>query len=100
LTGGFNKDSTVITLMKYCYEAKEKALTWGYSGTESDRIKLSGRYLILPVGQETKMESVVDLEVKIPIIGGGIAKFVLKEVESSVRSALPILERHAKALDA
>ena len=61
------------------------------------RIQLSGRYQLAARGPDrTTVQTEVTIEVKIPLLGGTIAKMIAGSMEKSARQEIALLEEHAR----
>ena len=79
---GVDKSKTEITHTRYVWDLKAMKATWTYQSSHGTTIKVSGTDQIEPAGGETRVTSVFNIDVKIPLVGGKIEKTVVKEVES------------------
>jgi hypothetical protein len=91
MTGGLDK-ATLNTLNKSTWDRGARTLTWVYVGQESERIKVSGVYRMLPTATGTRVDHDVTVEVAIPLLGGQVAKLIAKGFEA----AFPGVERRLK----
>jgi hypothetical protein len=64
------------------------------------RIQLSGRYRLAARDDRTAIQSEVTIEVKIPLLGGTIAKMIAGSMEKSAGLEMKLLEEHASGAQA
>ena len=72
-----------------------KTLTWVYGNAKgSSRLELSGVYTLTPLGDQTRLEHEVEINVRIPLIGGRISKFIGKQFEGTFPEHQVLLKKH------
>lgn len=94
-TGGLDKTSHTHTILTHRYTASNKTLTWVYGNAKgSSRLELSGVYTLTPLGDQTRLEHEVEINVRIPLIGGRISKFIGKQFEGTFPEHQVLLKKH------
>ena len=84
-TGGLDRSKRENSTTTSRYRVADRVLTWNYQGANGDkRFVLRGTYRLTPEGEQTRMVHEVQVEVRIPLIGRQIAKFIVKSFEKDV----------------
>jgi hypothetical protein len=84
-TGGLDRSKRENSSTSSCYRVADRVLTWEYRAANGDkRFVLRGTYRLSPEGEQTRMVHEVQVEVRIPLIGRQIAKFIAKSFEKDV----------------
>lgn len=97
-TGALNRDDTTHTILSFCWEASRRTMTWRYGNASgASRLQLGGVYRLTPNGDQTQVEHEVEVEVKIPLIGGQISKFIAREFEKTFPAHRALLRRHVQS---
>lgn len=80
---GVDKTKTENAKAHYIWDLKSKSCQWTYASNNafSDRVKVWGSLRIKELPGETELVSDVNIEVKIPLIGGKAESMVIAEVE-------------------
>lgn len=98
-TGGLDKSTTMNTRSDYRWKAGKKTLSWVYHGDGGDRFSLSGIYTLTPQGEKTQLRHEVTVEIRIPLLGKQIEKFVIKEFEQPDPRYEKLMERYLDKLE-
>lgn len=84
-TGRLDKKTREATSMTSVYDKASRVLTWNYQDAKNDkRFVLRGTYRLHPEGEQTRMVHEVQIEVRIPLIGRQIAKFIARQFEKDI----------------
>ena len=94
-TGGIDRSKKVNSRTVYRYQKASRTLHWHHVAEEEERVKVSGQTRLISMGEQTRIERDVDIDVRIPIIGKGIKKIIEREfrkgfgrVESQIKEIL------------
>ena len=72
-------------------------LTWSYHGEAGDRMRLGGVYRITPDGADaSEIAHDIDVEVRVPVIGGQIAKLVARDLDRPRSYYAALLAKHMR----
>ena len=83
-TGGLDKSGTTNTILTFTYQKRDRELKWIYGNASgSSRLELSGIYRISPEGEQTRVEHEVEINVRIPLLGGTISKVIAREFKGT-----------------
>ncbi len=94
-TGGLNKNDHTHTILTHTYTAASRTLTWVYGNAKgSSRLELAGVYTLTPLGDQSRLEHEVEINVRIPLIGGKIAKFICKQFQGTFPEHQALLKKH------
>lgn len=98
--GKLDRSATAAAVIASEADLTAARIEWRYRTEESGgRIQLAGRYQLGARGSDrTSVQSEVTIEVKIPLLGGAIAKMIAGGVERSARREMELLEEHARRL--
>ncbi len=97
-TGGLNKNDHTHTILTHKYTAANRTLTWVYGNAKgSSRLELAGVYTFFPQGESTRLEHEVEINLRIPLIGGKISKFIAKQFEGTFPEHQALLKKHLDA---
>jgi hypothetical protein len=85
--GAIDRSGTCTSTTRNTWDGVRRTLSWVYSGGAAPaRMAVSGVYRLRAEGERTAVEHEVTIEVKVPIIGGQIAKLAAREfVETAPR---------------
>jgi hypothetical protein len=92
--GKLDKSGTARAVTESVYRDKDRTLRWVYKGPEK-RVSIAGTYRLEPAGEQTRVFHETDIDVRIPVVGGRIAKVIAKEFGKAMPRVQRILERHA-----
>ena len=92
--GKLDKSGTARAVTESVYRDKDRTLRWVYKGPET-RVSIAGTYRLEPAGEQTRVFHETDIDVRIPVIGGRIAKVIAEEFGKAMPRVQRILERHA-----
>lgn len=94
-TGGLDKNDYTHTILTHTYTAHNRTLTWIYGNASgSSRLELSGVYTLTPQGGQTRVEHEVEINLRIPLIGGRISKFIAKQFEATFPEHQALLKKY------
>ncbi len=96
--GKLDRSRTAAAVIASEADLEASRVEWRYRTEEGGgRIQLAGRYqLSARGGERTQVQSELTIEVKIPLLGGAIAKMIAGSVEKSARREMELLEEHAR----
>ncbi|PKN46241.1 MAG: hypothetical protein CVU59_06620 [Deltaproteobacteria bacterium HGW-Deltaproteobacteria-17] len=80
---GVDKSKTESILIKTRWNLKERHAEWTWEGPQGKKVIVSGSMHIKPQGDHSSLVSTLDVEVKIPLVGGQVEKMVIKEIDKS-----------------
>ena len=95
-TGGLDRSKTVKTIIEHRYDPSDWTLRWLYkkgSGSPS-KLHLAGTYTLRAAAGGTKVTHEVEIEVKIPLVGGSIARLIAGEFKKELPVREGILRSH------
>ena len=94
-TGGLNKNDHTHTILTHTYTAATRTLTWVYGNAKgSSRLELSGVYTLTPQGDQTRLEHEVEINLRIPLIGGKISGYIAKQFQGTFPEHQALLKKH------
>lgn len=93
LTGGIDRRETVASVTRNEYDAAVGTLRWSYQSGNSERIAISGTYRLLPDGDGTRLVHDVTVDVRMPLVGGRVAKYIAGEMEKSLSVQDRLMEK-------
>lgn len=95
MTGGIDRSRTSHARTVYSWDGRG-TLRWEYTSGGTTRINISGVYRLAPSGDGgTRVSYEVQVEVRVPLVGGTIAGLVARELEQSHSAMVELLTRHA-----
>ena len=80
---GIDKSKTETNQTTNEWDLSARKAKWTLSTTHSDRVRVWGAVRIEASGEQADLIPEVNVEVKIPLLGGKIEKYVGKEIEKS-----------------
>lgn len=95
-TGKLDKSGTIQTHTEYRWDGRTRKLHWTHIDPEGDRVKVGGVTTLISEGAGTRVERVVNIDIRIPIIGRGIAKIVEREFRKGLERSSKLLDRIAR----
>ena len=78
---GINKNKTETTWTIFNWDLKRRRAEWTYRGVHS-RAKVWGDISIVPDGDGASLTENFHVEIKIPLVGRGVEKIVIRETEA------------------
>lgn len=90
LTGGLDRSATIASCTRSVWDRGAGTIRWSYESGNSERITIEGVYHLRPDGPDgpggpaTRMVQEVSVEVRMPLVGGRVAKYILGEMEKSM----------------
>jgi hypothetical protein len=75
-TGKLDKSVLENSTTHYTYDRRANRLDWRYEGPEGKRVDVHGVTLLTPQGDGTRVQREVEIQIKIPVVGRGLAKIV------------------------
>ena len=94
-TGKIDRGKTVRALTRCVWDGGARTLRWTYTTEASERFRMEGLYRLSARGEETHVEYQVSIDVRVPLIGGKIAKMVAKGYEERLPQIRTMLTDHA-----
>jgi hypothetical protein len=96
--GKLDRTETANAVVASECDLKAGRVEWRFRSEDGGgRIQLAGRYLLSARGPErTTVQSEVTIEVKIPLLGGTIAKLIAGSMEKTAAEEIKLLEEHAR----
>jgi hypothetical protein len=94
-TGKIDRSKTVHALTRSVWDGGAQTLRWTYTTETSERFRMEGLYRLSARGEETHVDYQVTIDVRVPLIGGKIAKMVAKGYEESLPRIKALLTDHA-----
>jgi len=95
-TGGIDKNATQRSTTEYRWEGRTSALHWKHIDEEGDRVNVGGVTRLRPEGSGTRIDREVTIDIRIPVIGRGIAKIVEREFKKGLDRSSGVLDRIAR----
>ncbi len=95
-TGGLDRSGTVETKTEYRWEGATGKLHWTHVDPEGDRVRVGGITSLRAEGSGTRVDRQVDIDIRIPVIGRGIAKIVEREFRKGLDRSAALLDRIAR----
>lgn len=69
---------------RYDWDLPGQRGSWEYSGSRGKRLRIAGRIAVMPAGNESRLVSDFEVQVRAPLIGRLIEKRILAEIEASL----------------
>lgn len=82
-TGKPNRSKKVSRVTRFTWSAARGQLSWELLDAGRSRIAVTGRYRLTADGDGTRLEREVDIEVKLPLVGGAVASVIQRQLEES-----------------
>jgi hypothetical protein len=103
LTGGLDRSATIASRTRNVWDRGAGTIRWSYESGNSERVTIEGVYRLVPDGPNggaTRMAQEISVDVRIPLVGARVAKYILGEMEKSMaqqdrRIETLLAERHA-----
>lgn len=93
-TGAVDRSGTEKSVTHYNFTASNRLLHWQHEGEDKDsRVNVHGDTRVSPDGAGARVDREVTIDIRVPIIGRGIAKIVAREFEKGIRRSQGLLER-------
>jgi len=83
-TGGLDRSATQRSITRYRFEKAPRALHWRHIGEEGGKVDIHGVTRVAPDGPGARIERDVTIDVRIPLVGRGIARIIEREFEKSL----------------
>ena len=80
---GVDKTKTESIVITTLWNLKERHAEWTWVGPHGKKVVVSGNIHIKSQGEKSLLVTTLDVEVKIPLVGGQIEKMVAKEIDKS-----------------
>jgi len=87
-TGKLDKSVLENSTTHYRYDKRSHVLYWRHEGSEGKRVDVHGETRLTPEGNGTRVHREVEIQIKIPVVGRGLAKIV----ESKFREGFDAIE--------
>lgn len=85
MTGALDRSGTVAARNHNEYDREAGTIRWRYESGNTDRVDVSGVYRFQPDGDGgTRLVHDVKVDVRIPLVGGRVAKYIAGEMEKSL----------------
>lgn len=95
-TGALDRSRTEGSVVHYEYSPASGALRWRYEGEDyGDRVRVYGVTRISAEGRGARVEREVTIDIRVPVIGRGIAKLVGKKLEEGLHHTQGLLRQMA-----
>jgi len=78
---GIDRSRTEQAVTTYTWDLKARTASWVYRDPHSERVDVRGSVRVEPSGSGSTEVDDMQIEVRIPLLGGQIEKLILKEVE-------------------
>ncbi len=85
---GADRRRTESSATRYQWELAERRGHWSYHGSRGRRLHIGGEIAVVADGDGARLDSVFEVGVDAPLIGGVIERRILAEIEAS----LPAIE--------
>lgn len=81
---GLDKSKTEAVVIKTRWNLKERHAEWTWEGSQyGKKVSVSGTISIRPQGEHCQLVSTMDVEIKIPLMGGVAEKKTLQSIEAT-----------------
>jgi hypothetical protein len=81
---GLDKSKTESVVIKTRWNLKERHAEWTWEGSQyGKKVSVSGTITIKPQGDHSQLISTMDVEIKIPLVGGVAEKKTLSTIDST-----------------
>jgi len=81
---GLDKSKTEAVIIKTRWNLKERHAEWTWEGSQyGKKVSVSGTITIRPQGEHSSLVSTMDVEIKIPLVGGVAEKKTLQTIEAT-----------------
>jgi len=94
-TGGLDRKALENSTTHYRYDKRAHVLYWRHEGSEGKRVDVHGETRLTPAGDGTRVHREVQISIKIPVVGRGLAKIVeskfregFEGIEGTIREML------------
>ena len=94
-TGTIDRGKTQHAVTRAVWDAEAQTLRWTYTTEASERFRIEGLYRLTDEGDETRVDYQVTIDVRVPLIGGAIAKRVARSYEETLQRVPALLAKHA-----
>lgn len=99
-TGKIDRSGTTDGRTRFEWKAGPRTLDWVYTpGQEAGRVDVRGRYRVEPDGSGTRLVHDYTIDIRIPIIGRGIAKIVDREFSKAFPRFEATVKRYIQQMD-
>lgn len=78
---GIDRSKTVQTTTLVTWDLKARTSHWVYSGPHGKRANVSGGTTITAAGDGCRIRTRLDVEIKVPLVGGKIEGIVVRETD-------------------
>jgi len=96
LTGGLDRNATIASCTRNVWDRSAGTIRWSYESGNSERITIEGAYHLIsdgPDGSATRMAQEISVEVRMPLVGARVARYILGELEKSMVAQDQRMER-------
>ncbi|MBN1769962.1 MAG: DUF2505 family protein [Deltaproteobacteria bacterium] len=92
-TGGIDRTRIEPSVTHYEWDLAARTCVWTWRGPQDARVGLRGRIAVRAAGAGSELETVFEVDVRIPLIGGLIERVIAGELEED----LPRFEQEVRA---
>ncbi len=96
-TGGIDRSRQERSRTEYRWDGATHTLRWTHVGEHGDRVDVGGVTRLVDEGERTRVERTVHIDIRIPVIGRGIARIVEREFRKGLDNTAAVLDRMARA---
>lgn len=94
-TGKVDRSGTNVSKTHFTYDHGQNTLSWEHiPGTKIGPMSITGVYSLYPEGERTRVVHDYQIEVRIPLLGGQIAKIVDKEFAQIIPRFERMVNKH------
>ena len=94
-TGKIDRSSTTEGRTEFHWNDTARTLAWNYTpGKDASKVEVRGKYTLRSAGSGSELAHDYTINIRIPLIGGQIAKLVNKEFCKSFPSFEALLKRY------
>ncbi|MBU0551097.1 DUF2505 domain-containing protein [Myxococcota bacterium] len=98
LTGAVDRGATEGSTIHYSYDPQRSALDWRYARQDGDpRVNISGVTRLVAEGGATRVDREVYIDLRLPVIGAGIAKLIVQGFRRGLKRNQATLKEMALA---
>jgi hypothetical protein len=83
-TGGIDRTRIEPSTTTYEWDLPARRCAWTWRGPQDSRVRLAGRIVIRAAGAASELETEIEVDVGIPLLGGVIERIIASEVEGDL----------------
>ena len=95
-SGGIDRSRTERSKTEYRWVEATQTLHWTFVGGQDERADVRGVTRLTAQGERTRVQRTVNIDIRIPVIGRGIAKIVEREFRKGIERSAALLDRIAR----